>query len=105
MWDEAIEIDVNHLLDEDAGVGVHDESRAVRGVASDPGRGGALVFEVTARRRRRKLDAVALEEALVQGCRRGERSKRSGLKGCQKTYRVLFLKHFSTREQATNFSV
>ena len=64
---KAVQVDIDQLLHEEAGVGVHDEAGAVRGVAGDAWGGRTLVLEVTAGRGRRQLDTIALEETFVQG--------------------------------------
>lgn len=65
MSHETVQVDVNEFLDEEARVGVHDETRAVGRVARDARSGRALVLQIAPWRRRRELDPVALEVTLI----------------------------------------
>ena len=64
---KAVQVDVRHFLQKYAGVGVHDEAGAVRGVAGDSLFPAALILHIPAGRGRGQCQPVALEVAIVQG--------------------------------------
>ena len=63
---ETVQVDVNQLLHEDAGVGVHDQAGAGRRVARHPRGIRALILKIAPGRGRGQLDTVTLEVTFVQ---------------------------------------